>query len=145
MTMIFSRHGGWRQHKASPYRSGLEDKIAAQLERAGVAFSYEVDKIKYTKPASNHTYTPDWKLPNGIFIESKGLFSADDRKKHLLVKEQHPDIDIRFVFSNSKTKICKGSKTTYAAWCMKNGFLFADKLIPEAWIKEKPKRRKKGK
>ena len=58
------------------------------------------------------TYTPDFELPNGIIIESKGRFVAADRKKHLLVQKQHPELDIRFVFSNSKAKISKGSKTT---------------------------------
>ena len=121
------------------YRSGLEDKISDQLKEAGVAFEYETFKIKYTVPETLHTYTPDFILPNGIIVESKGRFVVTDRKKHLYVQKQHPDLDIRFVFSNSKAKISKGSKTTYADWCNKNGFLFADKLIPEEWINEVPK------
>jgi hypothetical protein len=122
------------------YRSGLEDKISDQLKEAGVVFEYETFKIKYTVPETLHTYTPDFILPNGIIIESKGRFVVADRKKHLYVQKQHPDLDIRFVFSNSKAKISKGSKTTYADWCNKNGFLFADKLIPEEWINEVFKR-----
>ena len=118
------------------YRSGLEDKISDQLKEAGVTFEYETFKIKYTVPETLHTYTPDFILPNGIIVESKGRFVVADRKKHLYVQKQHPDLDIRFVFSNSKAKISKGSKTTYANWCNKNGFLFADKLIPEEWINE---------
>ena len=55
-------------------------------------------------------------------------------KKHLLVKEQQPNLDIRFVFGNSKNKIYKGSKTSYADWCNKNGFMFADKIIPNEWV-----------
>ncbi|API58493.1 hypothetical protein BSL82_03555 [Tardibacter chloracetimidivorans] len=46
-------------------------------------------------------------------------------------------LDIRFVFSRSSSPIYKGSKTTLGAWCEKNGFLYADKTIPEEWIKEK--------
>lgn len=133
--MRFSRRGGWRE-TSSPYRSGLEDKIADQLERAGIEIQYETKKIKYVVPASTHTYTPDWVLPNGIIVESKGLFSVEDRKKHLLIKKQYPDLDIRFVFSSSKTKIRKGSKTSYADWCKKYGFKYADKLIPDAWLRE---------
>ena len=121
---------------ARGYRSGLEDKISDQLKEAGVAFEYEIFKIKYTVPETLHTYTPDFMLPNGIIVESKGRFVVADRKKHLYVQKQHPDLDIRFVFSNSKAKISKGSKTTYADWCSKNRFLFADKLIPEEWINE---------
>jgi hypothetical protein len=117
------------------YRSGLEDRISEQLKSLSVPFKYEEFKIKY-EVHENRTYTPDFELPNGIIVESKGRFVAADRKKHLLVKKQHPELDIRFVFSNSKAKINKGSKTTYGDWCDKNGYLYADKLIPEGWIKE---------
>jgi hypothetical protein len=90
--------------------------------------------VAYIIPASEHTYNPDFKLPNGIIIETKGRFVIADRKKHLLVKQQHPELDIRFVFTNSKNKINKKSKTTYADWCEKNGFKYADKEIPEEWF-----------
>jgi hypothetical protein len=120
------------------FRSGLEEKVAAQLVQAGVPVVFEQLKLKYTTPATDHVYTPDFELPNGIIVETKGRFLPVDRKKHLLVKAQNPEKDIRFVFSNSKSKITKTSKTTYAAWCEKHGFQYADKLIPEAWPKEKP-------
>ena len=115
------------------YRSGLEDRISDQLRSLRVPFKYEEFKIKY-EVNEVRTYTPDFELPNGIIIESKGRFVAADRKKHLLVKKQHPKLDIRFVFSNSRAKISKGSKTTYAMWCEKNGFQYADKLIPKEWL-----------
>lgn len=121
---------------AEGYRSGLEETLGLQLERAGVPFAFEKRKIAYTKPETNHKYTPDFELPNGIIIESKGRFVVADRQKHLLVKKQHPELDIRFVFSSSKQKISKGSKTTYADWCEKHGFKYADKLIPQAWLDE---------
>ena len=117
------------------YRSGLEDRISEQLKSLNVPFKYEEFKIQY-EVNEIRTYTPDFELPNGIIIESKGRFVAADRKKHLMVKQQYPKIDIRFVFSNSKAKINKGSKTSYAEWCHKHGYLYADKLIPEEWIKE---------
>jgi hypothetical protein len=116
------------------YRSGLEDKISEDLKDRKVKFEYEKLKIKY-EVHENRTYTPDFTLPNGIIIESKGRFTPEDRKKHLLIKKQHPDLDIRFVFSNSKGKIRKGSKTSYAYWCEKHGFLYADKRIPDEWVK----------
>ena len=121
------------------YRSGLEEKVAKQLQDAGVEAEYETKKIGYLKPSKLSRYTPDWILPNGIVIETKGRFLVADRQKHLIIKQQHPDIDIRFVFSHSKSRISKSSKTTYAAWCEKNGFLYADKWIPEDWLREEPK------
>lgn len=118
------------------YRSGLEDRISEQLKSLSVPFEYEKLKVRY-EVNEVRSYTPDFKiLHNGIIIESKGRFVAADRKKHLLIQKQHPFLDIRFVFSNSKSKINKGSKTTYAIWCEKNGFLYADKLIPKEWLEE---------
>ena len=120
--------------KVKGYRSGLEVGLAEALTHIGIDGEYEQHKIKYTKPATNHTYTPDFRLPNGIFVETKGRFVAEDRKKHILIKDQHPELDIRFVFQNSKNKIRKGSNTTYADWCDKYGFKYADKTIPETWL-----------
>lgn len=121
------------------FRSGLEEVVADQLTAAGVDYTYEEKVIKYVTPPKDHKYTPDFVLPNGIIVETKGRFLTADRQKHLLVKAQHPELDIRFVFSSSKTKISKGSPTTYAMWCIKNCIPFADKLIPNSWLTEKGK------
>ena len=118
------------------YRSGLEVKVSDQLKEAGINFEYESFKIEY-EVQEFRKYTPDFKLPNGIIIETKGRFVAADRKKHLLIQKQHPDLDIRFVFTNSRAKLNKGAKSTYGEWCDKYGFLYADKWIPESWLKEK--------
>lgn len=121
------------------HRSGLEDAIAGQLASHGIVDVYETLKIEYVKPQHTSKYTPDFPLPNGVIVESKGRFMTEDRQKHLLVKSQHPKLDIRFVFSNPNQRISKTSATTYAMWCEKHGFQYASKRIPEAWIKEKPK------
>lgn len=121
---------------ANGYRSGLEDLVAAQIAAAGLAVKYEDVTFSYVKPLRPSKYTPDFILPNGIVIETKGRFETSDRQKHKWIKEQHPLIDIRFVFSRSKTRISKTSKTTYGMWCEQYGFAFADKLIPHAWIIE---------
>ena len=118
------------------FKSGLEENVSKQIESKGIAVEYESEKVAYIIPASEHTYNPDFKLPNGIRVETKGRFVIADRKKHLLVKEQNPNLDIRFVFSNSKNKINKKSKTTYGDWCDKHGFKYADKVIPDEWFLE---------
>lgn len=116
------------------FKSGLEETIAKQIGDNGIAVEYETEAIPYVIPATNHKYHPDFKLPNGIRVETKGRFVATDRKKQLLVKQQHPELDIRFVFTNSKSKISKNSKTTYADWCIKHGFKYSDKIIPDEWF-----------
>lgn len=119
------------------YRSGLEERVANQLDELGVKYEYETFKIYYTKPVENSTYTPDFILPNGIIIETKGQFVTSDRKKHKIIKKQFGDkYDIRFVFSNPNTRIGKKSRTTYGAWCEKFGFKYAKEKIPQEWIEE---------
>lgn len=83
-------------------------------------------------------YSPDFILPNGIIVETKGRFLTADRQKHLIVKLQHPDLDIRLLFSNSRQRISKQSATTYALWCETKGFEYADKSIPLLWINAMP-------
>lgn len=121
------------------FRSGLEERIAQTLLEQGVEFSYEDRVVEYLKPAKVARYTPDFNIKRGedgsdLIIEVKGRFLTADRQKHLLVKQQHPELDIRFIFSNSKQRISKKSKTTYAMWCEKHDFKYADETIPEKWI-----------
>lgn len=119
-------------------RSMFEARVLSHLIEKGVPYEYEQTVLKYVEPAHNRKYTPDIKLPNGIFVEVKGKLDADDRKKMLLVREQHPDLDIRFLFMRDN-KLTKASNTTYSAWSEKNGFKYAisaDGLIPEEWIAE---------
>jgi hypothetical protein len=118
------------------YRSGLEEQIAQELKALGVSVEYEEHKLKYDKPAKTCTYTCDFVLPNGIFIETKGRFVTADRQKHLLIKQQYPDLDLRFVFSNANGRISKKSRTTYADWCDKNGFKYAHRHVPREWVNE---------
>lgn len=120
------------------YRSGLEVRIAEDLEARGYEFAYEPGKIPFTQPAKTRRFTPDFILPNGIVIEAKGRFVTADRQKFLMVRASHPDLDIRFCFSNPNSRISKTSKTTYARWCQYKGFLWAGPEVPEEWLKEKP-------
>lgn len=113
------------------FRSGFEERIASQLRRCGIKYTYESLVIEYKRLS---TYTPDFILPNGIIIETKGRWVTEDRSKHLLIKEQHPDLDIRLLFQNAYNKIRKGSKTTYAMWCEKKGILYAHKQVPKSWL-----------
>lgn len=119
-------------------RSGLESAVAADLEFKGVAFQGEkdIEVIEY-RNLKVKKYHRDFQLPNGINIETKGWFKTADRTKHLCIKSQHPELDIRFVFSNPNAKIGSKSKTTYAMWCEKNGFKYAKGLVPQEWINEK--------
>ena len=120
------------------YRSGLEDTVANYLKELKVKFLYEKVKIEW-EDLAYRTYTPDFVLNNGIIIETKGIFTVADRRKHVCIKKQHPSLDIRFVFTNSNRKLRKGAKSSYAEWCIRYGFRFYNRIIPEDWLKEKGK------
>lgn len=117
------------------YRSGLEEDTAAYLKKKKVKFTYEKEKIKWVD-LKVRTYTPDFVLGNGIIVETKGRFISVDRRKHKEIKKQFPELDIRFVFANSRAKLYKGAKSSYGDWCKKNGFKYSDKVIPDEWLEE---------
>ena len=122
--------------KKPNYKSNLELKTHALVPEA----EYEPDKLTYVV---NHKYTPDFKIGPYTYIESKGRFLAQDRAKHLYIKEQHPEVTIHFLFGNASNTLNRSSKTTYADWCEKYGFQYTDlkRGIPQEWIKNKNENR----
>ena len=118
------------------YRSGFEDDTAKYLKEKGINFTYEKERIEWLDVRTRH-YTPDFILPNGIIVETKGLWTSEDRTKHLLIREQHPELDVRLCFMNASNKIRKGSKTTYAKYCEQKGIKYCDKTIPKSWLNTK--------
>jgi|TARA_R100000482_G_scaffold122580_3_gene70589 hypothetical protein len=135
---LVSPHRAYRNALKHGYRSGLEHKISIYLKENKCKFTYETVKIEW-EDLAYRTYTPDFILNNGIIIETKGRFLASDRRKHLAIQKQHPHLDIRFVFENSRNKLRKGAKSSYGEWCIKYGFRYYDRIIPEDWLKEKGK------
>lgn len=122
--------------KIAGYRSSLEYVGALDLEERGIKYSYEPLVFQY-HVNETRKYTPDFILDNCSFcLEFKGWLTLEDRKKIVRVRDSNPQADIRFVFQNSTNKIRKGSKTTYGDWCDKNGFKYADKVVPQEWIDE---------
>ena len=116
-----------------PYKSKFEARIAASLLARKVPFKYELWSYEYEQV---RWYTPDWFLPGGVIVETKGKFTGADRTKMLDVKEQHPDLDIRLVFMKDNP-IRKGSKTKCSQWAANHGFPYAIGNIPDEWIKRR--------
>lgn len=120
-------------------RSRLEEKFEKLLIDFGVKYSYETTKIPYIVPESNHNYTVDFSIVGGLQLEVKGYLSDySERHKYILIKQQHPDLDLRFVFDNSN-KLVGGAKMTHGKWAEKYGFPYCsikDIDIIESWLKE---------
>lgn len=132
------------------YKSKLEKTNASFLKEQRIKEWYyepKEGKIKYIIPASIHSYTPDFWVPKKdgwIVIETKGIWEYTDRLKHVWIKTQYPTLDLRFVFSSSRTKTSKGAKQTYADICEGRGrgvfrglkWQYADRKIPLEWLNE---------
>ena len=115
------------------FRSSLEAQIAALLIKYNVEFDYESLKVPYV---ITHEYNPDFILGNGIILEAKGYWDAEDRRKIKAVLEQNKDIDLRMVFQNPDKKISKRSKTSYSAWCDKHNIQWCSYAnIPIDWLR----------
>jgi len=136
--------------KQPAFRSKLEQGVAEDLTKQDISFDFEPNwgKLGYIVPAKKCTYLPDFyirtRTGKTIIIECKGIWVYEDRYKHLLIRKARPELDIRFVFSSSKNKIRKGSKTTYADICNGRGrgyfkkvtWQYADRKIPKEWLEE---------
>lgn len=114
--------------KRHQFRSGLEKVVGDHLTAALIPFEHELEKLKYVVPETRKTYNPDFTIPEAphLIVEAKGIFSAADRKKMVLIKQQHPDREILMVFGRARNFLRKGSKTTYADWCDKNEIKWVD-------------------
>ena len=125
----------------SKYRGGFEEKMAAAFKRRAVDFQYEIERLKYVVPAVEHTYKPDFTFirPDGhkIYVETKGYFDSDSRKKMLLVVKDNPTLDIRMLFQDARTTLVSKRKRgvkvdgtkmesmSYGEWCDKHGIEWA--------------------
>jgi hypothetical protein len=123
------------------YRSGLELKVSEQIAEANYPVNYETETLQYTVPEQKSKYTPDFvftkKTGELMYIETKGRWTATDRKKMKHILLSNPDIDLRIVFQNPAQKISKTSKTTYESYALKLGIKHvAKKQIPEEWLAE---------
>ena len=124
------------------FRSKSEEKIYSLLKEKKIPCEYEKGKIEY-EWSENKTYVPDFfLLKNGIILEVKGRFVLEDRKKHLFIRKQKPELDIRFIFDNPKAKLYKGGKMTNGSWCDKYKFKYSSlrEGVPEEWINERKRK-----
>jgi hypothetical protein len=133
-----------------PFRSKFEERFAALLVAMGVEFEYEKHQLEYSAPVGKYRaycadcgsknlmrkgwYTPDFYIPaTGVIIETKGRFTAADRRKMLAVQEDHPDERIVMVFQ-SDNKLNKRSQRRYSDWCNDNQFEWSITTPKEEWL-----------
>jgi len=118
------------------FRSKFEKAVYehAKKHKRKVEYEPSCPSIYYTTTAR---YIPDFALPNGVLIESKGYFSSRDRRKMLQVARDNPELDIRFVFQRANNRLTKSPNSmTYAQWAERHGFKWSEHSIPEDWYDE---------
>jgi len=136
------------------YRSKFEVKIARQLAGAGVHFTYETFSYEYDESLRKNMarcadcgstsllrtgwYTPDFFLETGFIVETKGRFTAADRRKMIAIKQDHPDLNIVMCFMRNN-RLSKQSKTKYSDWCNDHGYEFSIGTLKEEWLHGKEK------
>lgn len=147
------RPGRKTDYSGTTYESKFEATIAEYLDRNSCRFQYETLHLDYwieiprgycskctaTRPRINRVYTPDFILDNGVILEAKGRFTAEERKKHAALKEQHPELDIRMVFLYDNY-MNKSKKTRYSQWCKQKNIQYTvGSEIPKEWMRGKVK------
>jgi hypothetical protein len=129
MARRFHKYG---KRQADGFRSGFEGQVAKQLSANGNQWTYESQSFDLLIPRS---YTPDFFLDNGVVLEVKGYFDAEDRRLIKLFREQHPDVDLRMVLQKPHQKLTKTGRMTYATWCERYSVPWCEgSLIPKSWL-----------
>lgn len=131
-------------------RSNFERKIAEALDYHGIKYLYEEDEFQYYKSVrrgqcnacgstdvdQERWYLADFTFPGTrIVLEAKGRLVATDRTKMKLVKEAHPELDIRMLFYRD-AKLPLKRTPTHLTWAESVGIQAAVKELPEEWIRE---------
>lgn len=122
------------------FKSRFERTVADLIKREGYPVLYEIEKIPFVQPEKHRNYNPDFVLNtkggHKIYIEAKGRWTLADRQKHLWLRDQHPELDIRLVFMNPNVKITKTSKTTYRVWAQQQGIVCGTLEDLRQWMKD---------
>ena len=107
-------------------KNKFEQKIDRQLKKAGVSYAYEGEKLPYY--FTGH-YIPDFVVvtPRGkIYIEAKGYFRPEHKRKMAAIRKLYPFLDIRIVFYSLNKKNTR--------WAEKYNFTYAIGQIPKEWL-----------
>lgn len=122
------------------FRSGFELQVAILLKHYKIPYEFEAETIPWVSEPRPHKYTPDFKIKTRtgktLYIETKGRMEKEDREKHIAVRNQHPELDIRLVFSNPNAWDRKAMTRSYGKWATANGFIWCAKSQLERKLKE---------
>ena len=133
--------------KSGKFRSRFEERVGAKMPAGTLyepkKFSYPIQEPGYrcrgcgSKDTERTTsYTPDFLLPNGTFIEAKGRLTSANRRRLVAFKAAFPDVKVHIVFM-ADNWLYKGAKSRYSTWAEKVGFEYCTGIsnIKGDWLK----------
>jgi Uncharacterized proteins of the AP superfamily len=109
-------------------RNKFESRIEQLLKKLKARFGYETEKLPYL--ISGH-YLPDFVITTNhgkFYLETKGYFRPEAKRKLAAVKKLNPTVDIRLLFYSHNPQ--------YIRWAEKNGFKWAVDTVPQEWLDE---------
>ena len=138
-----------RFHRAKGKRSGFEQTVCSDLDRRGIPYQYEPDKLKYWRivrgakcsvcqnvtVTKGATYTPDLKFGNGTYCEIKGRFTAANRARMVDFKTSQLLVVVRILFQADNWTTTKKLQR-YTTWATRHHFpCSVGTRVPLAWTK----------
>lgn len=136
--------------KEPAFRSKYEERVWKNAKADGLKLEYEPIVIGYAHPvhrgkcstcgATNSvtrpaSYTPDFMLKNGTFVETKGKFTPANRTRMLALRAARPDIVVRILFMRDNW-LTKKHVSKYSDWAQSAGYEYAiGDRIPVEWTK----------
>lgn len=136
-----------RPQVPAPYKSKYEYEQAERLVENKINFEYEQYQFDYHDSVANsiclscgsdhigvkRVYTPDFYFPNtDIFVETKGKFDRDNRRKMLAINEEC-DMEVRMVFMRDNW-LTRKHGLKYSTWCERYNIEYAIGDIPLEWV-----------
>ena len=129
-----------RGGKRGELKNDLEESVQNVLDALFDEVDYETEVLPYTIEGN---YTPDFICRDSdgdvLYVEAKGYFDPEARRKMKAVKKSHPDKKILLVFQND-SKLRKGGRMRCSDWAKRHGFHFTTLSKLRKWLE----RYKKG-
>ena len=123
--------GRFNAKRVNGFDSQYEQTVFECIKAAGVVPEYHPPGVPYQLSA---VYVPDFRVGD-IYLEIKGYFDQDQRRKMAAVREARPDLDIRILFQNRDRNI-PGGEMLLSKWCQKYRIKCAFRTMPDDWLEE---------
>lgn len=142
----------WGKKRTDGYRSGFEARVAEDLKKRGIPFEYEpttfvlhvVDVGRLCNSCGSNDvarvsrYTPDFRLGNNRYVETKGRLTSKERRIILAFWEQvaKPNDLGYYVLLQRDNWMTKAKKQRYSDWLKRMGIPYAvGEKIPDEWTR----------